>query len=253
VSLPRPAIVATVRDAADVLGSFVAYHVAIGFARIYLFFDDPADPCAAALDGHPRVTVVRCDDQLRELWRALRLYPRFGDHVATEVMARQLLNCELAIDMAAADGLDWLLHIDSDEAFLCEGGSVPEHFRALDLRGVRNVVYTNCEALPETLEVGDYFREVTLFRVNINRRGALRFDARQMALLRAAHFTDEHFTFHLCNNGKAAARVAPELVPVTMHEFGRILPDGGLDRGHETRRFRPSTVRSVRSATGGSA
>jgi hypothetical protein len=233
VSLPRPAIVATVRDAADVLGSFIAYHLAIGFAHIYLFFDDPADPFAGTLDGHPQVTPIRCDAELRSRWPALRSFRTFGAHVDTEVMARQILNCELAIGMAAQAGMDWMLHIDSDELFFCEGNNAPEHFRELDSRGTRNAVYMNFEALPETLEVGDYFRDVTLFKVNINRLGALRFDARQMTLLRAAHFTDEHFNFHLYNNGKAAARIDADLVPVTVHEFGRVTPAGTLDRQHE--------------------
>jgi hypothetical protein len=163
----------------------------------------------------------------------LRSYGSFGGHVASEVMARQILNCELAIGMAAQAGFDWILHIDSDELFYCQGGSAPEHFRALDFRGAGNAVYMNYEALPEQFEVRDYFREVTLFKVNINRLGGLRFDARQMAMLRAAHFTDAHFNFHLYSNGKAAARIDPQLVPVTVHEFGRVNADGTLDRRHE--------------------
>lgn len=231
--LPRPVIVATVRDAAEVLGSFIDYHLAIGFAHIYLFFDDPADPCAAALAGRPGVSAIRCDAGLRARWPALRSWGRVGAHVDSEVMARQILNCELAIGMAATAGYDWILHIDSDELFWCETGSAPEHFRALDFRGTRNAVYMNFEALPEVFEVGDYFREVTLFKVNINRLGGLRFDARQMALLRSAHFVDAHFNFHLYGNGKAAARIDPALVPATVHEFARTTPSGGLDKGHE--------------------
>lgn len=231
--LPRPAIVATVRDAADVLDSFVAWHLATGFAHIWLFFDDPADPAASALWGHPQVTVVRCDAQLRGHWRGLRSWARFGGHVDREVMARQILNCELAIGMAAAAGMDWILHIDGDELFYSDVGSAPEHFRELDARGTGNAVYLNFEALPEALEVGDYFREVTLFKVNIVRQGALRFDAMQMDMLRQARFVDPGFNFHLYNNGKGAARVGNDLVPATVHAFARVLADGTLDHTHE--------------------
>lgn len=231
--MPRPAIVATVRDAASVLDSFIAWHLAIGFARIYLFFDDPADPFAETLAYHPNVAAIRCDAALRSRWTSLRSWPVYRAHVDAEVMARQILNCELAIGMASAEGLDWLLHIDSDELFLCEGGTAPEHFAALDFRGTRNAVYLNYEALPEQLQIQDYFREVTLFKVNIQRSGQLRFDARQMALLRATHFADETFNFHLYGNGKSAARVDAQLVPVTVHEFGRVRPDQSLDRSHE--------------------
>jgi hypothetical protein len=91
----------------------------------------------------------------------------------------------------------------------------------------------NFEALPEAFEVGDYFREVTLFKVNINRLGSLRFDARQMALLRSSHFADAHFNFHLYGNGKSAARVGPDLVPATVHEFAWETPSGTLEKIHE--------------------
>jgi hypothetical protein len=231
--LPRPAIVATVRDAADVLESFIAYHLAIGFAHIFLFFDDPADPFAGTLAGRPAVTAVRCDAALRARWANLRGYAQNREHIATEVMARQLLNCELAIGMAAAAGLDWILHIDSDELFFCKGGGAPEHFAALDFRGTRTAVYMNYEALPEREEIGDYFREVSLFKVNFNKLGGVRFTPAQMALFRQAHFPDPNFNFHLYGNGKAAARVDGQLVPVTVHEFARVLPDGSLDRTHE--------------------
>jgi len=231
--LPRPAIVATVRDAADVLDSFIRWHQSLGFARIYLYFDDPADPAAAAFAGRPGVTAVRCDEALRARWTALPGYARWGGHIQAEVMARQLLNCELAVGQALADGCHWLLHIDSDELFWCQGGSAPEHFAALDFRRVRNAVYLNFEALPEAEEIGDYFREVTLFKVNFNRLGGVRFDARQMALLKAARFPDPHFNFHLYGNGKGAARVDPSLVPETVHGFAFRRPDGSLDHGHE--------------------
>lgn len=230
---PRPAIVATVRDAADVLDSFVRWHQAVGFARIYLFFDDPADPAAAAFGTRPGVTAVRCDAGLRDRWTGLSGYARWGDHIDAEVMARQLLNCELAAGMAAADGCDWLLHIDSDELFYCEGGSAPDHFAALDFRQVRHAVYMNFEALPEAEDIGDYFREVTLFKVNFHRLGGIRFDARQVALLKAARFPDPHFNFHLYGNGKAAARVGPGLQPETVHAFAFRRPDGSLDHRHE--------------------
>lgn len=230
---PRPAIVATVRDVADVLGSFIAWHLASGFAHIYLFFDDPAEAGAAQLHGHPQVSAIPCDGALRERWRTLRSWPAYGGHVASEVMARQILNCELAIGMAAAAGFDWILHIDADELFLSEGASAPEHFAALDFRGAGNAVYMNFEALPERLEIGDYFREVTLFKVNVQRLGAPRFSPEQLALIRRSRFTDPHFNFHLYSNGKAAARVGPDLVPSTVHGFARLRADGSRDTRHE--------------------
>ena len=230
--LPRPAIVATVRDAADVLDSFIDYHLAIGFAHIFLFFDDPADPFAARLDGRGTVTAIRCDGALRARWTGLSLYQKYRSHLDTEVMARQLLNCELAIGLAARSGLDWLLHIDSDELFLCDGDNAPRHFQALDARGTDNAVYLNLEALPEAMEVGDYFREVTLFKVNVSLLDRRRYDEQQLAVIRQK-LADERFNFHLYGNGKGAARVDSRLVPESVHAFARSRPDGTLDSRHE--------------------
>ncbi len=231
--LPRPVIVATVRDAADVLDSFITYHLAIGFAHIYLFFDDPLDPCAGSLAGRPQVTAIRCDEPLRARWTGLRTYPKYREHVEAEVMARQILNCELAVAMAAGAGYDWILHIDSDELFWSAGCSAPEHFAALDFRGTDNAVYLNFEALPEALEIGDYFREVTLFKVNLHRGSQRRFDGEQVALMKNTRFADPHCNFHLYNNGKAAARLDARLLPLTVHEFARERADGTIERGHE--------------------
>lgn len=230
--LPRPAIVATVRDAADVLDSFIDYHLAIGFAHVFLFFDDPADPFAATLAGRRGVTAIRCDDALRARWTTLSLYQKYRPHLDTEVMARQLLNCELAVQLAAPAGLDWLLHIDSDELFFCEGASAPEHFQALDARGADNAVYLNLEALPEALEIGDYFREVTLFKVNVPLLERRRYDEQELAVIRQK-LAQARFNFHLYGNGKAAARVDARLQPFTVHAFARRRPDGTLDHRHE--------------------
>ena len=230
---PRPVIVATVRDAAEVLGSFISYHLAIGFAHIYLFFDDPADPFADTLAGHPDVTAMRSDQALRAQWTTLRSYARYRGHIESEVMARQILNCELAIRKAAEAGFDWILHIDSDELFLCAGDSAPELFEALDFRGARNAAYMNLEALPEQLQIGDYFREVTLFKVNIRLQGSFRFDQQQLELIRSTHFADGYVSFHLYDNGKSAARIDENLVPLSVHEFGRVLPDGSIDQSRQ--------------------
>ena len=42
--------------------AFVAYHLSIGAAHIWLHFDDPDDPAAAAFEGNPKLTVVKCDE-----------------------------------------------------------------------------------------------------------------------------------------------------------------------------------------------
>lgn len=48
----RAALVTTLRGAAPVLDSFIRYHLARGFAHLYLFFDDPDDPALALARRH---------------------------------------------------------------------------------------------------------------------------------------------------------------------------------------------------------
>ena len=68
MSALKIAIVTTLRDAGPMLDSFVTYHLRNGFARLYLFFDDPADPDLARLAGHPMVSAIAHDEVLRERW-----------------------------------------------------------------------------------------------------------------------------------------------------------------------------------------
>src|SRR5581483_11796741 len=99
----RAAIVTTLRNAGNVLDSFIAWHLGIGFAHLYLFFDDPADPDLPRLSADPRVTAIAHDPVLRERWRHL---PQFAGQQAfldREVMARQVLNTELAMELARED------------------------------------------------------------------------------------------------------------------------------------------------------
>ena len=86
----RAGIVSTMRFpafGADAVRSFVRYHASVGFARMYLFFDDPfdraADVAAASLDGFRfegaelecAVVVVRHDAALRARWSRCRARP----------------------------------------------------------------------------------------------------------------------------------------------------------------------------------
>ena len=83
--------------------AFVAYHLSIGVAHIWLHFDDPADPAAAAFEGHPQLTIIRCDEAY---WINL-LGSRPDAH-----QPRQAANMKRVYDAAP---LEWLVHIDVDE------------------------------------------------------------------------------------------------------------------------------------------
>ena len=60
--MPSWAVVATVKAAEEKVLAFVAHHLSLGAARIYLYFDDPDDPAHAAVAGLHRVTATRCTE-----------------------------------------------------------------------------------------------------------------------------------------------------------------------------------------------
>ena len=62
-----------------------------------------------------------------------------------------------ALELSRERGLDWLLHIDSDELFYCQEG-VSEHFKDLKAKNIGTMTYCNFEGVPEKVETEDFFR-----------------------------------------------------------------------------------------------
>jgi hypothetical protein len=134
--LPRLAIAMLIKDPnITALRSFIRYHRHLGFERFEFFLDDtsagvdaPAcnDRCAACLAETallgPGIVANRCNLQ----WWAEQAQPHsrawetWGEHLHSDVISRQVLAVEVAVRNVHIAGLDWLLHIDVDEA-LCFG------------------------------------------------------------------------------------------------------------------------------------
>ncbi|WP_207869618.1 glycosyltransferase family 2 protein [Brevundimonas goettingensis] len=229
-----PAIVTTLRDAGPLLDRFIAWHVAAGFARLYLVFDDPADPDAVRVASRPGVTVIVHDGALREAWTAQSVYAGLADSIDTEVMARQILNAAVVMDRARRDGCSWLLHIDIDELFWSPNQSVADHFSALEAEPFDVVTYRNLEAAPEADEIDDPMGQVTLFKVPPERLPTLPQAALRQALQASPRFRTG--IFNLYSNGKSAARLdRPGLEPFGVHDFGR--PQAGTARAISARHF----------------
>jgi hypothetical protein len=213
------AIVTTLRDSAAVIESFVAYHRAIGFDHLFLFFDDPADPMLAWAQAQDGVTAIPQGDALRQAWSGLKRYDGNAAHVEREVMARQVLNVEHAMNLARAQGLKWLLHIDADELFHVPGGDAAAHFAWLETTAIETVSYANFEAVPEAEETGDFFRAVTLFKKPKLLRAPPLPEAK--ALIERTGQLAPNF-FHFYDNGKSAVRLnAAGMLPKGVHSFVR--------------------------------
>jgi hypothetical protein len=75
--------------------------------------------------------------------------------------------------------------------------------------------YLNYEAIVETFDTGDFFKEVTLFRKN----GGSLSDAQLAVAREHAGYRGENVGFNFYTNGKSAARVTPHLQPAGVHGF----------------------------------
>lgn len=81
---------------------------------MFLFFDDPDDPAIAAVGSDPRVTVHRCT---AAHWRKISGQER--NQLSLNTIQR--LNSQIAIASAREEGLEWIVHLDSDELIHAKG------------------------------------------------------------------------------------------------------------------------------------
>lgn len=99
-------IVATVKAPQPQLLAFVAHHLELGAAQIWLCFDDPADQAAEALERLPRVSVLRCT------------LPYWRETCGRRPEKHQNRQSRNAQHIYAATDLTWLAHLDVDEFLL---------------------------------------------------------------------------------------------------------------------------------------
>ena len=215
----RVGIVCQVRDASTRIESFVKYHLKVGFAMIYLYFDDCGeidDAEKARRAGGDKVQIRFRDANLVEEWSTLVGWDKLKAFAHGDVQVRQMLNALHALKRARSDRLDWLLHIDSDELFYPgeEAKTIHDHFSDLDKTNCGVFTYYNYEAVPEEDTEEDPFRTVTLFKRSLAvvppdiDEGILDF-------WRSRSPNNEVFLFY--QNGKSAVRCSRSAVPASVH------------------------------------
>ena len=217
----RAAVVTTVKDFHALAESWCAYHLAIGFEHLYVYFDDPSEPATINLSARfsrERLTCIPHDVALRAAWMQLQhVSTEVVAHAKNEVQTRQQLNARHAVGLAHAHGLDWLLHVDADELFYPgPHGDAARHFRELTDRQVATYCYLNHEAVPEAHGIADPFKEVSLFKRNFD---TLPSTADCQAAVRFWQDRQAGSFFYYYDNGKAAVRVHPDARPLSVHEW----------------------------------
>jgi hypothetical protein len=217
--LPLVAVVAMLKHPGPLLGSFIEYHLAIGFDHLFLFFDDPYDPSIVEAQQYRNVTVVKNDKELQRKWREKEIYVELGHLIHSEMMARQQLCVEVALDLARQKSFDWLLHIDIDELFYLPTCSVKEHFQRLENKGIHQSIYINYEAIPETADIRNPFKEATLFKKNPSALSHGKMSIRQRELINLCpHLMSGRFFFYAIST-KSAVKLKEGVRTRGIHKF----------------------------------
>jgi len=240
---PRAGIVCTLKvqskrsreakeECPNVIETFVSYHLQKGFAHIWLYFDDYEDSSSNQVKEFPstRVTIIQRKRSEAELaWKQTcrETLNRLGgvETTRSEVVARQILNAEetyrLSVEAkpGAPQKVDYLIHIDSDELFYTASASIHEHFSWLREQRIDHMTYVNHEAIPEKVDIRNYFTEVTLFRkhhltlpVTPSVRKATTFWTSR---------TNHHQYLLFYDNGKSSVRVSSDFdaTPASVHSW----------------------------------
>ena len=110
---------------------------------------------------------------------------------ATRLVVRQDKNNEVAVAYGLTQNITWLLHIDIDELFYEDGDQDWQNQEKIG-----QYRFHNHEAVPSPHNLANFFEECTFFWVNGQKR------------------------FMAYDNGKAAVRLSPDVVPWGPHNFG---------------------------------
>ena len=180
---PRLCIALLLRGApAGCVAGFIAYHLAVGFERIYLYFDDIAESdaiAAARLFERRGVVITLCTSSYWQQQRETNCF--FTDSRSWcqginptnfekgDVQSRQCVVVQDAMELAGTAGFDWLLHIDIDELWYSPvpdaQQDAPRVF-ATAPEYVTELVFHNHEAVAQMEDSPCWFTSHTLFKVH---------------------------------------------------------------------------------------
>eukprot|EP00223_Ostreococcus_mediterraneus_P000425 CAMPEP_0179713842 /NCGR_PEP_ID=MMETSP0938-20121108/531_1 /TAXON_ID=548131 ORGANISM="Ostreococcus mediterraneus, Strain clade-D-RCC1107" /NCGR_SAMPLE_ID=MMETSP0938 /ASSEMBLY_ACC=CAM_ASM_000576 /LENGTH=382 /DNA_ID=CAMNT_0021587485 /DNA_START=3379 /DNA_END=4524 /DNA_ORIENTATION=+ len=234
VSEGNVGVVCTTQSHND-LTQWLTYHRSIGVHHFFIFLDGNSTPMNAEAERMykhmPDVTVYTSTqtNEWRNESKILNL-KRMRKHIhepvcgVDRVFVQQALNVEYVIHQMFQGNTDaniaWIVHIDSDELIYPDGAENTFNVRRLLARipnDVGRVIFPNYEAVPEKLNNRDPFIDVTLFR-----RSHKHLDAEVYAKYKDASKGDNPRYFLGYSNGKSAARVFDDLLPVGVHNFEHI-------------------------------
>ncbi|KAJ4978880.1 hypothetical protein NE237_009660 [Protea cynaroides] len=200
------------------------YHKVLGVTNFFLFVEGKAASpnVSHVLESIPGVKVIYRTRELEEkqarsrIWNETWLSDFFYKPCNNELFVKQSLNMEMAIVMARDAGMDWIIHLDTDE-LLHPAGAREYSLRQLllDVPGdVDIIVFPNYESCVERDDIKEPFSEVSMFKKNYDH---LTKDIYYGLYTEATRGNPNYFLTY--GNGKSAARIQDNLRPNGAHRW----------------------------------
>ncbi|KAM7257411.1 hypothetical protein ACFE04_013152 [Oxalis oulophora] len=197
---------------------WIYYHKVIGVSTFFLFVEGKAASAnvSRVLESIPGVKVVYRTKELEEqqaksrIWSESWLSSFFYKPCNYELFVKQSLNMEMAIVMAREAGMDWILHLDTDELIY------PAGTREYSLRQLLSDIPsdTDMESSVERDDIKEPFSEVSMFKKNYDH---LPKDVYFGSYKEATRGNPNYFLTY--GNGKSVARVQDHLRPNGAHRW----------------------------------
>ncbi|KAH9679717.1 glycosyltransferase-like KOBITO 1 [Citrus sinensis] len=221
---PKICITASTSAGLEQTIPWIFYHKVIGVSNFFLFVEGKAASPAVSkvFESIPGVKVIYRTRELEEqqaksrIWNETWLSSFFYKPCNYELFVKQSLNMEMAIVMARDAGMDWIIHLDTDE-LIHPAGAREYSLRQLlsDVpSNVDMVVFPNYESCIERDDIKEPFSEVSMFKKNYDH---LPKDVYFGNYREAARNNPNYFLTY--GNGKAAARVQDHLRPNGAHRW----------------------------------
>ncbi|KAB1224927.1 hypothetical protein CJ030_MR1G014017 [Morella rubra] len=200
------------------------YHKVIGVSTFFLFVEGKAatPDVSKVLEAIPGVKLIYRTRDLEEkqarsrIWNETWLSSFFYKPCNHELFVKQSLNMEMAIIMARDAGMDWILHLDTDE-LIHPAGAREYSLRQLllDVPGnVDMVIFPNYESSIEREDIKEPFTEVSMFKRNYDH---LPKDTYFGMYKESTRGNPNYFLTY--GNGKSAARIQDHLRPNGAHRW----------------------------------
>ncbi|KAL1346381.1 hypothetical protein HN51_020056 [Arachis hypogaea] len=200
------------------------YHKVIGVTNFFLFVEGKAasPEVSKVLKSIPGVKVVYRTKELEEqqaksrIWNETWLAGFFYKPCNYELFVKQSLNMEMAIVMARDAGMEWILHLDTDE-LIHPAGAREYSLRQLLLEvpgNVDMVIFPNYESSVERDDIKEPFSEVSMFKKNYDHLPKDTYFGNYKDSVRG---NPNYFLTY--GNGKSAARIQDHLRPNGAHRW----------------------------------